>query len=261
MSNSLVDFVCSVLKSIRIKSKIYTFPLNLDDQFDYELRKSISNNESTYFTFMQELSLNLESACNANLLFQFTDRFKCDYIFLILPDDSAKSVLAVGPFSYTPFTNNYILNICHKLKIPETNFDFMQQYYFSLPTNHDKQSLEGIIFTLAHELWGDQPLSMPHFTNLDNAAVPFTPSIEAPTTQSLEYMEQKYLSENYLMTCITEGNLDRIEKIRQHLDLSSIRQRFSNYLRDQKNNLLVFNTICRKAAQYGGVHPIYLDTQ
>lgn len=261
MSNSLVDFVCSVLKSIRIKSKIYTFPLNLDDQFDYELRKSISNNESTYFTFMQELSLNLESACNANLLFQFTDRFKCDYIFLILPDDSAKSVLAVGPFSYTPFTNNYILNICHKLKIPETNFDFMQQYYFSLPTNHDKQSLEGIIFTLAHELWGDQPLSMPHFTNLDNAAVPFTPSIEAPTTQSLEYMEQKYLSENYLMTCITEGNLERIEKIRQHLDLSSIRQRFSNSLRDQKNNLLVFNTICRKAAQYGGVHPIYLDTQ
>ena len=69
MSNSLVDFVCSVLNSIRIKSKIYTFPLNLDDQFDYELRKSISNNESTYFTFMQELSRNLESACNANLLF------------------------------------------------------------------------------------------------------------------------------------------------------------------------------------------------
>ena len=63
------------------------------------------------------------------------------------------------------------------------------------------------------------------------------------------------------MTCITEGNLERIEKIRQHLNLSSIRQRFSNFLRDQKNNLLVFNTICRKAAQYGGVHPIYLDTQ
>lgn len=259
MSNPLVNFVCSVLKSIRIRTTIYTFPLNLDDSFDYGLRQSVFHNKNDYCAIMKDLTDNLIAACETNFMFRFTDRFMCEYIFLVLPEEE-KSILVVGPFSYAPFTSSYVLKICNKLKIPETHFDFMQQYYFSLPTNNEKQSLEGIIFTLAHELWSDQALSMPHFENLENSAVPFTPAIENPTTQSLEYMEQKYQSENYLMTCITEGDWKRIEEIREHLDLSFIRQRFPNSLRDHKNNLLVLNTICRKAAQYGGVHPIYLDT-
>ena len=102
---------------------------------------------------------------------------------------------------------------------------------------------------------------MPHFTYLSDSAPPFTASVDSPTTQSLAYMEQKYESEDYLMKCIINGDLESIAKIQSHLNLSEIKQRYPNSLRDHKNNLLIFNTICRKAAQYGGVHPIYLDTQ
>lgn len=262
MSDPLIGFVRSVLKSMRIKSSIYTFPLKLDDQFDYGLREVIYNDEENlYKDFLQELSQNLENTCSKNLLFQFTDRFECEYIFLTLPWQENNSVLVIGPFSYTPFTNNYILKLCQKIPLPETFFDFMQQYYFSLPVNNEKQSIEGIIFTLTQELWGDEVVSMPHFTNSSNSLPPLNISIEAPTSQSLSYMEKKYESEDYLMKCITDGDLESIDQIRQQLDLTDVRQRFSNSLLDHKNNLLVFNTICRKAAQYGGVHPIYLDTQ
>ena len=194
-------------------------------------------------------------------LFQYSDCFGCEYIFLKLPHTEPPSVLAVGPFSYAPFTNQYILNLCRQNQLPESHWDFIQQYYFSLPVVNEKPWMEGLIFTLAQELWGDKTRSITRLSDSGRSLPMFTASVESPTAQSLDYMEKKYGSEDFLMKCITAGDIEKIKEIRQRLDLSTIRQRFPNSLRDQKNNLLVFNTICRKAAQYGGVHPIYLDTQ
>lgn len=261
MCNPLIAFSRSVLKAARVESKIHTFPFQLDENFDCGLRKTIYNTGEEYDNFFQKLSQNLRTACETYTLFQFTDRFGCEYIFLNLPDTEPASVLIIGPFSYTPFTNNYIFHLCHQINLPESHWDFMQQYYFSLPVINEKHGLDSLVFTLARELWGDELLSMPHLTNPSDSAPPFTASIESPTTQSLTYMEQKYESEDSLMKFISDGDLESIEQIQQHLNLSEIKQRFPNSLRDQKNNLLIFNTICRKAAQYGGVHPIYLDTQ
>lgn len=36
-------------------------------------------------------------------------------------------------------------------------------------------------------------------------------------------------------------------------------QRFPDTIRDIKNSLIILNTLCRKAAQNGQVHPVYLD--
>lgn len=261
MYNPLVTFVQSFLKSVRVESRIYTFPVHLDDTFDYGLRSNIyaAGNESE--RMFEEFSKNLQTVSETQRLFQFTDRFGCEYIFLNLPETTPRSILLIGPFSYSPFTYSYLLSLYRQISLPESHWDFMQQYYFSLPVINEKHTLDNLIFTLAHTLWGDEFLSMPHFTYLSDSAPPFTASVDSPTTQSLAYMEQKYESEDYLMKCIINGDLESIAKIQSHLNLSEIKQRYPNSLRDHKNNLLIFNTICRKAAQYGGVHPIYLDTQ
>ena len=43
------------------------------------------------------------------------------------------------------------------------------------------------------------------------------------------------------------------------MDSYGLEQRLADTIRDKKNYLIIFNTLCRKAAQYGRVHPVYLD--
>lgn len=40
--------------------------------------------------------------------------------------------------------------------------------------------------------------------------------------------------------------------------VNDVKQRFPDNIRDRKNMLITLNTLCRKAAEYGHVHPIYL---
>lgn len=261
MSDSLILFTISVLREVRVQAQVCTLPFGPDESLDFGLRQKIYNIEESFENMPCDYSQKLQKALEIYTLFQFSDYFGCEYIFLKLPQTQPESVLAIGPFSYTPFTNSYILNLCRKNKLPESHWDFISQYYFSLPVINEKQWMEGLLFTLAHELWGDRLRSITHLSDNSNFMPVFTTSVESPTAQSLDYMETKYGSEDYLMKCIITGDVEKITEIRQHLDLAAIRQRFPNSLRDQKNNLLIFNTICRKAAQYGGVHPIYLDTQ
>lgn len=261
MSDTLVSFTISVLREVRVQAQVCTLPFEPGKSLDFGLRKKIYNTEGKFEKMSRDDSQKLQKTLETYTLFQFSDYFGCEYIFLKIPQTQPVSVLTVGPFSYTPFTNNYILNLCRKNNLPESHWDFIQQYYFSLPVINEKQWMEGLIFTLAQELWGDRSRSITQLSATRHSLPVFTASVESPTAQSLDYMEKKYDSEDFLMKCITAGDVEKITEIRQHLNLATIRQRFPNSLRDQKNNLLIFNTICRKAAQYGGVHPIYLDTQ
>lgn len=261
MYQTLISFTQSVLKDVRVQSRIYPFSSEYDATFDLGLRKTIYSLDKNALDFIKKSTRDFLKTFETYTLFQTTDTFGCEYIFLNLPDTKPASFLSIGPFSYTPFTNSHILNLCRQNQLPESHWDFIQQYYFSLPVINEKQWMESLVFTLVRRLWGNETRTMTHLSNAAPIAPVFTSSIEAPTNSSLSYMEQKYGSEDFLMKCISTGDTERISQIRQHLDLASIKQRFPNSLRDQKNNLLVFNTICRKAAQYGGVHPIYLDTQ
>ena len=123
--------------------------------------------------------------------------------------------------------------------------------------------MESLIGNLAQFLWGEEKLSMSHLTMNTHGAgfSDQTDVMPKPTPSSIAYMESKYESEEQLCSYIMEGNLEKIEEIRGRLSLNSIKQHFPDSLRDQKNNLIMFNTICRKAAQSGGVHPVYVDTE
>ena len=261
MCNTIINFTRTVLKEVHIDSRICTFPFEPEDSFDHELRKSIFYLDEDYKRFLQNMSLCFQNLYESYTLCRCTDRFGCEYIFLKLPDASSPSLLLIGPFSYTPFTNNRVLNLCRRIELPEDLWNFMQQYYLSLPVVADGQWMESLIFTLARELWKGQKLSMPHLTDTEKHSQEFPSTVIPPTQNMLSYMEQKYESEDLLMTYISNGDLEMINRLRQHLQLSAIKQRFPDTLRNQKNNLLIFNTVCRKAAQNGGVHPLYLDTE
>ena len=61
------------------------------------------------------------------------------------------------------------------------------------------------------------------------------------------------------MQAVSQGNLTLIDQLLSHEKGMRYIPRLTNVLRDYKNYLVVFNTLLRKAAEQGAVHPVYLD--
>lgn len=73
-------------------------------------------------------------------------------------------------------------------------------------------------------------------------------------------MEDRYSYENELMSAVSQGNIHKAEAMIASFSSLAFENRVPDRLRNMKNYCIVMNTILRKAAENGGVHPVYLDS-
>ena len=72
-------------------------------------------------------------------------------------------------------------------------------------------------------------------------------------------MELRYSYENELMNAVSKGQTHKADILLQNFSTFSFEQRLSDPVRNAKNYCIIMNTLLRKAAEQGGVHPVYLD--
>ncbi len=73
-------------------------------------------------------------------------------------------------------------------------------------------------------------------------------------------LEQRYEFENRMMDAISHGDLRITEGISSAFSHFVLDERTADPLRNLQNYCIIMNTLCRKAAEAGGVHPIDLDS-
>lgn len=82
---------------------------------------------------------------------------------------------------------------------------------------------------------------------------------EESSMEQIRELEQRYACENALMQAVSEGQNRKVEQLWEKLSDVSMEQRVKEPVRNMKNNCIIMNTLLRKAAEKGGVHPLYLD--
>ena len=75
---------------------------------------------------------------------------------------------------------------------------------------------------------------------------------------SLHHLEHRYQEENEIMQLVSLGDIQKIEKKLTNFTLNFPQQRTPNALRNGKNYMIILNTLLRKAAEHGGMHPLQL---
>lgn len=75
----------------------------------------------------------------------------------------------------------------------------------------------------------------------------------------IHLMELRYEHENRMMDAISHGDLRTAEGITDAFSASVFEERTPDPLRNLQNYCIIMNTLCRKAAENGGVHPIHLN--
>ena len=76
----------------------------------------------------------------------------------------------------------------------------------------------------------------------------------------MQIMEARYAFESELMDAVEHGQIQREnELLSSFSDKDFFEKRTQDPLRNIKNYCIIMNTLLRKAAQKGGVHPVYIN--
>ncbi len=200
-----------------------------------------------------------------NTIYRIRDTFHCNYIFLLLPDTEALTVLMIGPYTTVEITKQSLMQITEKYTIPAQLFSTIEKYFYTIPYLPNESILVVALNTLGEKMWG----SMNHFVSetydLDSAdmilpvSLPIDPSANTEPHISMQAIEKRYAVENQLLQAVSQGLHHKVELLINHLSTQQMEQRSTNPLRNFQNYCIVMNTLLRKAAENGLVHPFYID--
>lgn len=188
--------------------------------------------------------------------------FHTQYYILCLSKEEDEH-LVIGPFVETPMDDSLIYPIINNLALNLDHAAKLKFYYQSVPSI-DSTSILEILYTVHADVL--QTADLPKLYTLDLRTVHKEDSRydlfleDMNRTQMYKILEERYAAEDKLLSYITRGNVT-LAQSEWHNCMPSLQTAVHpvDSIRSSKNLLFVVNTLFRKAAQNGGVHPVYLD--
>ncbi len=206
----------------------------------------------------------LEEHCLSNMIYRLKNVFLCHYILLRLPHVSNTTFLLIGPYLLEPVKKSDIYHLAERLHVIPSNLCLLQQFYSHIPVLSDENILFTLLYTLGEYLWdGTERFSVsddfPLFSYAPFTFFPFMEQTSEEALSSIRIMEARYEIESGLIQAVSNGNLPKAELYFSQFTSMQLEPRTENPVRDYKNYAIILNTLLRKAAEYGAVHPIQID--
>lgn len=196
-----------------------------------------------------------------NVLYRVADPFGCFILFLRFPDTT--TLLVLGPYLEKPFEREDLYEYAEKRNIAASQLPALQSYYSRFPSFAQDSPFYAVVEAFAEHIWG----SAENYTLQDGSFEEFNQSIRkydtVPAEQpelAMRLMEERYGFEKQLMDAVSKGLTQKVELLFSGFTTESYERRLTDSLRNLKNYAIITNTLLRKAAQDGGVHPIYIDS-
>ena len=257
-----LEFTVTLLKKLHISSHIVDDPEHhISDEIDCGLRAMLFG-ENNY----AKLLVNSPTEAKENTVYRFFDEYRCNYIFFKLPD-STHRYFFVGPYIPSLPANEYYERKAQQLGLDESKLEQLKNYYRSLPIVEEENVLFSIIDTLGLFIFGGE-----NNFNVENVSyeIPdkrrpvYTSGIfedveSEGSALSLEIIEQNYQNERQLIEAVSKGKLHKVDLIASSVLNQGTEERLADSVRNRKNYLIILNTLLRKAAEYGEVHPLHIS--
>lgn len=247
-------FFLKVLEKSGIGSREFTLPAEIDLEIDAGLRRQLGVGPSV-FAGCRMFFPHME----AGLIYHVTDCFYLHYLFFLLPD--APRCMVVGPYLSIRPSERQILETAERYDLPPARAHLLEEFYATLPQIADNSPLYAMLYTLCELLFGRQTEVRP--VSLEDELSPAALAVstrEADLPAAMQRLENRYQLEDDLLWAVTQGDRPRLHQLLHDTDLNvAVEPRLADPVRNIKNYCIVLNTVLRKAAQRGGVPPIYLD--
>lgn len=198
-------------------------------------------------------------------VYTITDRLFLKYIYLLLPATAPASLLTIGPYLEKEISEQELLELTESLDIPPAQQTLLQKYYSSLPIIAPDSHIHLLLNLFYERLWGQggftyASFNQDTFSDFTSFRQKVLASEESTSQWNVEMIEKRYAGENAMMDAVRTGNLKKVDTHIGRITAAVFDKRLPDHLRTLKNYCIITNTLLRKAAEQGGVHPVYLDS-
>ncbi len=256
---SELNFLCNILEKCRIKTTFLNPNIKMDEQFDLGLRamlKTEENADKSIFDIVNPL----EEAT----IYKLVDRFSATYLFFLLPNHGVENLMLIGPYLTNIPSSEQIMEWSEKNGIAPRYYKQMEAYYASIPLLPENNQIFAMLDSFGETIWGGAD----KFSSVDiNKEMVYVPQMfskkeekeSEDTLWNMKMMENRYAYENEMIKIVSEGRVHKIDMMFSMFSNLRFEQRLADPVRNGKNYCIIMNTLLRKAAEQGGVHPLYLD--
>ncbi len=198
----------------------------------------------------------------ARTIYRVTDPFFCRYIFWELPECQEKKIFALGPYLNVDISRQQVMEQAERIGLPPNMFKELENFYATVPVIKEESHVFAMVNAFAEFIWEGSDNFESVEIDGENSAMEIIHQYESASDSArsdLEMMEKRYSFENELIAAVSQGNIHKGEQMMTSFSTLAFESRVSDPLRNIKNYCIIMNTLLRKAAESGGVHPIYLD--
>lgn len=254
-------FFQKLLENFHISLFLFRKPFDSLPELDLGLHNLLCPSAS-----YRESVSRISGYCKPNLIYRVADEFLCHYIFFRLPKPREDTFVSIGPYTLSNITMNNLLESAERFSLPPELFPQLEKYYQHLPLVPNENILLTTLNVLGESIWG----GMDNFSvqnvrkqiTLDLEPISHRPDSKEPEEAflSMKVLEERYAKENLLIQAVTLGQTHKAEMIVDHFSSLLLEQRATDPIQNLKNYTIILNTLLRKAAESGGVHPLHIDS-
>ncbi len=198
------------------------------------------------------------------VIYRISDDYLCRCLLLRLPDREA--FLIVGPYATAEMAPAEMLRRFERSGAPPEVLPQIAIFYRSLPVLTGEGQLFALMNTLGEIFWGSlDNFSMQEVRNPFDTGLPppaeegYQPPDDEPQLK-MKLLEERYAAENQLIRAVSRGQLHKTEMFMTRLSSHWMEERSPDPIRNLKNYSIILNTLLRKGAEAGAVHPLHIDS-
>jgi len=257
---SELQYLTRVLESMHLQVTMIDRGEKMSYLQDYGLRRFLGRSDG-----YERAVLEASGLLRENTIYKLTDEYRCNYLFLLLPGSIESIPMLIGPYMSFELTRQQLLEDAERFGVPAWNISQFEACFASIPVVKDESGLFSMINVFGEILWGGKNAFKIIDVNREltepSASVKNEGEEESPEELMvrMQMMETRYAYENELMENVRNGHSQRASRMLSGFSRLAFEQRTADPVRNMKNYGIICNTLLRKAAEQGGVHPIFLD--
>lgn len=258
--NDLMFFL-DVIQQMHLPTRMESADRDLLFQADLGLRRQLGVSEGAF----EDWNRRTRDLIKRNVVYRITDEFSCKYVafFLEWDEKNVPKVVLIGPYVTEELDRVWLDRFCQRTGIHREWIPILESYFQKVSFLRDESLLFAAITALGNRLWGEDGFTTESvISGVPENWIPLATSPEQRQTEVVEdiqLVETRYNSENRLIEAVAQGQSRKAELMLAHTSQTNLEQRTPEKIRNTKNYTIILNTLLRKAAEQGGVHPLYID--
>ena len=251
-----LHFLCETLRKSRVRATVLASSEVKATATGTSKEGPLTENPFPFSRIPQDLE--------PHTIYKLTDPFDLCYRYLLLPDTEEPTLLVMGPYLTALPSRERLLELGERRGVSPAQQQHFEEYYSSIPVLPEGNHLFIMLTTFCERIWQRPSFAIVDVNNPNQIAVsPINEPIHNDKLDdvlvNMKTMEKRYAFENELIRAVTLGQIHKEEQLLSAFSGYSFEKRLPDPLRNAKNYSVIMNTLLRKAAENGGVHPVYLD--